>query len=169
MKTLDEVIDDFEKACDLERRCEDCSGCLGQENGCPNDGAESVPDALEYLKEYRSKQDTIAEQLAELEQKNDHVCELAKTVCEEYDRLCNRLAEEYRNEPLSWEQLKNMEGKPVWIEMGAFKIWGLNGGVYGDAFGKEMVTFKVLHDLWRLRKEKMGDADGWQAYSKERG
>ena len=33
MKTLDEVIEVFEKACDLERRCEDCSGCLGQENG----------------------------------------------------------------------------------------------------------------------------------------
>lgn len=55
MKTLDEVIDDFEKACDLERRCEGCSGCLGQEYGCPNDGAESVPDALCYLKEYRSE------------------------------------------------------------------------------------------------------------------
>lgn len=53
MKTLDEVIDDFEKACDLERRCENCSGCLGQEEGCPNDGAESVPDALRYLKAYR--------------------------------------------------------------------------------------------------------------------
>ena len=53
MKTLDEVIDDFEKACDLERRCKDCSGCLGQEDGCPNDGAESIPDALNYLKEYR--------------------------------------------------------------------------------------------------------------------
>ena len=53
MKTLDEVIDDFEKACDLERRCEGCSGCLGHEEGCPNDGAESIPDALHYLKELR--------------------------------------------------------------------------------------------------------------------
>lgn len=54
MKTLEEVIDDFEKACDLERRCANCSGCLDQEYGCPNDGAESVPDALHYLKEYRT-------------------------------------------------------------------------------------------------------------------
>lgn len=53
MKSLDKVIDDFEKACDLKRRCEGCSGCLSQENGCPNDGAESVPDALHYLKEYQ--------------------------------------------------------------------------------------------------------------------
>ena len=59
MKTLDEVIDDFEKACDLERRCEDCSGCLYQENGCPNDGAESVPDALYYLREYKDSKRTV--------------------------------------------------------------------------------------------------------------
>lgn len=51
MKSLDEVIDIFEKACDLDRRCEDCSGCLSHnEEGCPNDGAEAVPDALHYLK-----------------------------------------------------------------------------------------------------------------------
>ena len=53
MKTLEEVINIFEKACDLERRCEDCSGCLGQEAGCPNDGANAVPDALHHLKEYQ--------------------------------------------------------------------------------------------------------------------
>ena len=54
MKTLDEVINIFEKACDLERRCEDCSGCLGHDEGCPNDGANAVPDALYHLKMYRS-------------------------------------------------------------------------------------------------------------------
>lgn len=58
MKTIDEVIDDFEKACDLERRCEDCSGCLSHDYGCPNDGAESVPDALHYLKELREIKNT---------------------------------------------------------------------------------------------------------------
>lgn len=55
MKSLDEVIDIFEKACDLEKRCEDCPGCLSQDYGCPNDGAGSVPDALYYLKEYRDR------------------------------------------------------------------------------------------------------------------
>lgn len=54
MKTLSEVIACFEKACDLEKRCEGCDGCLSQENGCPNDGADAVPDALHYLKEYHS-------------------------------------------------------------------------------------------------------------------
>ena len=53
MKSLDEVIDIFEKACDLDRRCEDCSGCLSHDEGCPNDGSEAVPDALHYLKELK--------------------------------------------------------------------------------------------------------------------
>ena len=70
------------------------------------------------------------------------------------------------NDPLTWDELKQMEGTPVWIVMGACKIWGLNDGVYVDAFGKEMVTIKVLHDLWHLRKDKIGI--DWQAYRKER-
>lgn len=53
MKTLDEVITIFEKACDLDQRCEDCSGCLAHDEGCPNDGANAVPDALHYLEAYR--------------------------------------------------------------------------------------------------------------------
>ena len=61
MKTLDEVIAIFEKACDLEKRCADCEGCLGQEYGCPNDGAKGVPDALHYLKMYRSDMQMYAE------------------------------------------------------------------------------------------------------------
>ena len=59
MKTLDEVINIFEKACDLEKRCEECDGCLSQEYGCPNDGAEAVPDALHYLREYRERQENL--------------------------------------------------------------------------------------------------------------
>lgn len=92
MKTLDEVIDNFEKACDLERRCENCSGCLGQENGCPYDGAESVPDALHYLKEYRDYRNAN------------------KTVTQDGS------VAEAENEPLTWDELKQMEGKPVWVE-----------------------------------------------------
>ena len=56
MKSLDEVIYIFEKACDLDQRCEDCSGCLAHDEGCPNDGAEAVPDALHYLKELKDLQ-----------------------------------------------------------------------------------------------------------------
>lgn len=129
---------------------------------------EDLNDALHYLKEYRSKQDTIAEQLAELKQKNDHVCKLAKTVCEEYARLCNRLAKEYRNEPLMWDELKTMVGKPVWVEYSGYTPhWeiveniGAVRGSTGDFTGNFIETNKgVLH------KNKQGT--DWQAYRKER-
>ena len=65
MKTLDEVIDIFEKACDLERRCEDCAGCLAHE-WCPNDGADAVPDALHYLQSYQQLSGAFISQNTEI-------------------------------------------------------------------------------------------------------
>lgn len=137
-------------------------------SGKTADVKSTVREALHYLKEYRSKQDTIAEQLAELEQKNDHVCELAITVCKTYERLCKRLAEEYRDDPLSWDELKSMEGKPVWVEY-------LRDGATYDA---EWCIVKdidddLLHDTEGYgygRANKYGDGYGvgWQAYRKER-
>ena len=137
MKTLDEVIDNFEKACDLERRCEGCSGCLGQEYGCPNDGAESIPDALHYLKEYR-KLDSLD----------------AVTFSEDV------------NPPLTWDELKQMEGKPVWVEVDG-KWWGrfwafveVGDDSYIDFFQKGQ---EYPEDLW---KRNMGKT--WNAFRKER-
>jgi hypothetical protein len=118
-------------------------------------------DALHYLKEYRSKQDTIAEQLAELKQKNDHVCEMAITVCKAYERLCKRLAEEYRNDPLSWDELKAMEGKPVWVEALLYKQWAIIAYV-----GSDHIRFEGANLYAPESRAYMGDANGWQAYRK---
>jgi len=119
-------------------------------------------DALHYLKEYSSKQDTITEQLAELEQKNDHVCELAKTVCKAYDRLRNRLAEEYRNDALSWDELKTMTGKPVWVECKFYSHqWAIIGEVYENRirfYGHRLVDVEPRSEI----------GETWQAYRKER-
>lgn len=91
MKTLDEVIDNFEKACDLERRCANCSGCLGQEYGCPNDGAECVPDALHYLKDYRMLVDDIAAKRKELEDEKARYQEAVRN-CEEAENKYKMLS-----------------------------------------------------------------------------
>lgn len=155
MKTLDEVIENFEKACDLERRCENCSGCLSQENGCPYDGAESVPDALFYLKEYRDDKDEIdSTRLAYLDILTDYVA------------LKNYWAEQQENEPLTWDELKTMEGKPVWVEVDG-KWWGrfwafveVKSDSYIDFFQKGQ---DYPEDLW---KRDMGKT--WNAFRKER-
>lgn len=158
MKTLDEVIERFED--DLHATEADSQLIMLFDR--------DVADALHYLKEYRSKQDTIAEQLTELEQKNDHVCELAKTVCEEYDRLCNRLAEEYSNDALSWDELKQMEGKPVWVEekyrKGDLKS---SGWWLIDYWNDDQICLRDQGgNPWFIYQAGMGWA--WNAYRKER-
>ena len=141
-KTLDEIIDDFEKACDLERRCEGCSGCLGQEAGCPNDGAASVPDALHYLKEYKKYNDTM--------------CALP----DYYEWVHSA-----DNPPLTWSELKQMFHRPVWIETTAKKGWNIIVSI-------DSTDIQVIHTAHRgpkqsvFRKADLGKT--WQAYRKER-
>lgn len=168
MKTLDEVIDNFEKACDLERRCEGCSGCLGQENGCPNDGAECVPDALHYLKEYREKSHQldigIAENRRFFEQYGEEMQRIHE-IEDEYHELKDWWAEEYvMNDPLTWDELKQMEGKPVWVKDGLE-----NGEWYIVECFTESGRF-IAHDRYAddtvFKAIDMGNM--WKAYRKER-
>ena len=78
----------------------------------------------------------------------------------------NRRAEpEERNNPLTWDELKQMEGKPVWVE-DAFEN--------GEWYIIERVTWSglmITHDRWGDESEfKVKDiGDVWQAYRKERG
>ena len=139
MKTLDEVIDDFEKACDLERRCEGCSGCLGQEYGCPNDGAESVPDALFYLKEYRK-----------------------------LDSLDAVAFPEDDNPPLDWSELKQMEGQPVFVEE-RYRNGDLKSSGWWliDFWNDDQICMRDQGgNPWNEHRSNYGR--DWQAYRKER-
>lgn len=69
------------------------------------------------------------------------------------------------NSPLTWEELKAMKDKPVWIELlgnGHWKGWDVIAGFDEDDFGVAMVT---IHDddYYKLDLGKT-----WQAYRKER-
>ena len=139
MRTLDEVINIFEKACDLERRCENCSGCMSQENGCPNDGANAVPDALHYLKEYRKLEMAYVKVLSDIED----------------------------NPPLTWDELKTMEGKPVWIDAESLSV-GVSP-YWKDCYIIKSFSndeFMYCNDGFEWAKEMQGRM--WQAYRKER-
>lgn len=151
MKTLDEVIDNFEKACDLERRCEGCSGCLGQEYGCPNDGAESVPDALHYLKVLKDILDPLKVK------KITH-----EITCPQCNSVIAILLPE-SNEPLTWDELKQMEGKPVLVEHRLFKGWRLIGWQANDHMMNLVGPYSEQLPLFAD-----GYGVGWQAYRKER-
>ena len=104
-------------------------------------------DALHYLKEYRDE------------------CNNIINVHDDYIRLRNEMVEELNkmNPPLTWDELKGMEGKPVWVECKYFFCpqWVILTNVYDEKamfIGDRIVDSEL--------KEEMGDV--WQAYRKER-
>lgn len=79
----------------------------------------------------------------------------------ELDRLRDKC--EAENEPLTWDELRTMEGKPVWVECKYFirPHWVILTDVYDEKamfIGDRIVDSEL--------KEEMGDV--WQAYRKER-
>ena len=143
MKTLDEVI-----ACLDGCGCIDCDDCpyhYEDEKIEVDDCTQSYKDALHYLKEYRDE------------------CNNIINVHDDYVNLRNEMAEELnkKNPPLDWEQLKQMEGKPVWLESKRYgDHWYLLEYVYHDSL-----------DCIGIYEERVSydrDDDDWQAYRKER-
>lgn len=120
----------------------DQSGC----GACPySDNADNrcyEEDALYYLKAYRK-----------------------------LDSLDAVAFPEDDNAPLSWGELKQMEGKPVWVEAddGKYKRWFIVGNFF-SWFEKE--DFDAHVNLYRsdgameMSKETFGSY--WQAYREER-
>ena len=128
MKTLDELIQALE-ICTTHMRC--VGVCPYHKDGCTDYRMEK--DALYYLKEYQRYQNTPSRMV--------HMA-----VCDEAER---------ENEPLTWEEMQNMEGNPVWItHFGWDVIDGVGNDSLNTAYG---ITYK---------RDDMGTE--WQAYRKER-
>lgn len=147
MKTLDEVIKANE-CCDHgepDSRCEDCPY-----NGIGACALERETDALHYLKKYREEDKKLGAAINE--------------ACDVEMKYCRLVEELERNEPLTWEQLKQMEGKPVWVvclESG-FREWNLIHAILDD-----QIWFADGNGtIWNNLKSSMGAQ--WQAYRKER-
>ena len=140
MRTLDEVIESMQLTSDVNRN-------YREENA----------DVLHYLVEYRACQ-----------QHMEVVEQIRQDAVRQWDAHIKALAELKRNDPLSWEELKQMEGKPVWVEYDGYTPdWevienvGAMRGSIGDITGNFIEThMSVLH------KDDMGKT--WQAYRKER-
>ena len=110
---------------------------------------ETWGDALHYLMEYREKHDDILRM------------EEALGYCEIMD-----------NPPLDWEQLKTMEGKPVWVEINGYN------GYWTIVHWNSNIVFEEYYD-WIASPEdpmkaplvSLDDTNfgkTWQAYRKER-
>ena len=153
MKTLDEVIKAW-SICFSDNSRSDCTGCpYADEDGdaaCFNHDRE---DALHYLKEYKANRD---------DPDGDH---------QQLEKCRALLQDFYRNDPLSWDELKQMEGKPVWVEILSDEI---------DLSSRWMMVARETkaHSLPLAYTDDMGHwiygheddlGKTWQAYRKERG
>ena len=151
MKTLDEVITGLDI-------CKNFSYCthpqkgecpyLYEDNTCDQDGL--YRDALHYLKEYREEYKA-----------------LIKTINEAIDvemKYYHMIEELEHNSPLTWDELRTMEGRPIWIEKsqdGEIKGWLLVLRTNADVvtcttkYGNNFYLYKSLY------------GEKWKAYKKE--
>lgn len=102
---------------------------------------EVTKDALQYLKKYKRVQNKI-EKIA------------LGNIEDTLDKLDNK--------PLTWDELKTMEGKPVWVEAEPINGWVIVE--IRDSFmkGREYIKFGLLE----LSNKNLGKT--WQVYKKER-
>ena len=109
-------------------------------NDCGND--EEKVDALNYLKAYRDDRDDLT-------------------------ALRAFWKEQQKNDPLTWDEIRQMEGKPVWVEEIGHeyiaKYWSIHHGISDGYDGDEIL---YLQPFTTLSKNSMGKT--WQAYRKER-
>ena len=147
MRTLDEVITGLDI-------CKNFSYCthpqkgecpyLCEDNTCGQD--DLYRDALHYLKEFKR----ISARLEKIALGN---------ITETLEKL--------DNPPLTWDELRNMEGKPVWIEEIGRKYstphWAIHNGIMDGYDGDENLYLQPFEVLTKFTLGK-----SWQAYRKER-
>lgn len=139
MRTLDEVIKALEENGEIDLGCVNCVYA----DGCGDDSL--YDDALNYLKEYKTNQE---------DPDGDH---------QQLEKAQKLLWEFYQNEPLTWDELKQMEGKPVWVEHRLFKGWRLIGWQANDHMMNLVGPYSEQLPLFAD-----GCGSDWQAYRKER-
>jgi len=149
MKTLDEVIKAFEYTYE-------------------NDPIAWIygVDALYYLKEYRDVKNALnteREELIEAYCQWKDAKEKLEAQTSQMMWVDNRFQFEISdNPPLTWDELKQMEGKPVWIQEGDHGYW-----IIIDNFSITSYGYHWLNSVEGcLEKEYMGIS--WQAYRKEK-
>lgn len=137
MKTLDEVIAMVEY-CSLPMPNSICTTCPSKQRASD---CHLYTDVLHYLKVLKDILDPLKVK------KNSH--EITCPRCQ--SKIAILLPES--NEPLTWDELQEMEGKPVWIE----------GPLLTE--GPHWIILGATH---LYEGKKVGYGKTWKAYRKER-
>ena len=156
MKTLNEVIKDLEK-------------CI-TDDAIESEGVYLATDALHYLKEYQDRKETLRnwteKAISEQQNLSDAITFLRAYRDDKDDLTALRVywAEQQANPALTWDELKQMEGKPIWTE-----------DIIHEKGEWLLVHIVVDNDIWYVDKwadKERLNRDGygrlWQAYRKER-
>lgn len=148
MKTLDEVIEVMTNEI-----------CLNSKADCWEVPVNLYGVIIHYLHEYRSEK-----KLWEADRKlwTDKQEQVDKTRQKYIDKL-KELEIGTLNDPLTWNELKQMEGKPVWVET---KKFGSRWYLFEIDDIKIMCVSRYGEHIQLFRFE-MNKGD-WQAYRKER-
>lgn len=150
MKTLDEVITGLEYCTGFDFvRCQDCPGYSEPDCGVQN-------DALHYLKELKEAREILAKAREEAYEQIE-------------DFKTDVLSKMSNNDPLTWDELKQMEGKPIWIEADngqeQFKHWFIiDEFTLSDIPGIQIMW--CMNNCFKFWEQDLGKT--WQAYRKER-
>lgn len=171
METLDKVIKVM-SVCDETQRliCIECPYTVD----CKDvPGKKLRADALYYLREYQehmkwhayeehcldNEKKTLQEKKAELDE-----------VLTDYVALKQWWTEQQENPPLTWDELKTMEGKPVWIDsVPLVRRWVIIKKFHPIGGNKNLFDMEVEDGGHFLRKNmRRDDPAWWQAYRKEK-
>ena len=171
-KSLEEVMNAL-SICGRHSKC--CIGCPYQDISYPTRIGNTCKDvlhddALWYLKNYRSDRQMYAENQKFWE---DELKQKIKDFGDAKDRYIARLKEldiGTLNNPLSWEELKAMVGKPVWVEYNLHlsdkdarsRMWMIIQQIFPWKEDDELIYYRGFV----FGKKEMGET--WQAYRKER-
>lgn len=158
MKTLNKLIKSFELSCGKK----DCGQCPYDDECLDHhvcECYERMNDTLHYLKELRNITDIPMGYF-----KNGETLQISCPKCHtEFVILPES------NNALTWEELRQMEGKPVWIEYGCDfnqKRWVIIHSFYNTGIFCYMnVSGNYPNIFWQ---KDMGADEYWQAYRKER-
>ena len=164
MKTLDEVIKNFE-ICRKARlnliSCEGCTYAIGDNDFCID--CNEI-DVLEWLKGYQKH--------IELDKLRDKYGGTAQKLRNTSQITCPKCHSEFvilpeANNPLTWDELKQMELKPVWVEWTKTEesYWCFVGEWFDD---DEMRIYHIGRDYADYIHKTVYTPDIVQAYRKER-
>lgn len=157
MKTIDEVIDWY-----ANRR----TVLIGRAT------KEEMEDSvLHYLKAFRDAKDALD---AEREKTIEAYCQW-KDAREKLEAQTSQMMwvdkhfqfEISDNPPLDWETLKQMEGKPVWVEERSCRLWIIARNFQRVQYGN-IDTEWLRTDIREIYYDKADLGKSWQAYRKER-